>query len=182
MQVQAWQADEYLCNSCSSICRMHERARPQDTFICVICQTRSHWQPSQQPSIHTNTATTRAVQVQMRFPAATVIESQLEHAQYKCKYASQKPFTQPQPEHMQYKRKYTPQQQFIERQLWQEQNRFKYASQQPLSWEHSRTGESRVAMVVPAGAGADSAVGTRPVVTMGQALALLGHRAGLRTM
>ena len=31
-------------------------------------------------------------------------------------------------------------------------------------------------MVVPAGAGADSAVETRPVVTMGQVLALLGHR------
>ena len=46
----------------------------------------------------------------------------------------------------------------------------------------SRTGASRLAMVIPAGAGADSAVGTKPVVKMGQLLALLGHRAVLRTM
>ena len=46
----------------------------------------------------------------------------------------------------------------------------------------SRAGAGRVVVVIPAGAGADSAVGTRPVVTMGQLLALLGHRAVLRTM
>ncbi len=46
----------------------------------------------------------------------------------------------------------------------------------------SKLGVGRVAMVIPAGAGADSAVGTKPVVKMGQLLALLGHRAVLRTM
>lgn len=77
----------------------------------------------------------------------------------------QQPFIQTQLEHAQFKSKYVSQQPFIERQL-----------------ELSSTGAGRVAMVIPAGAGAASAVGTRPVVTMGQLLALLGHRAVLRTM
>ena len=66
-----------------------------------------------------------ALPKEFRLDQQPFIQTQLEHAQYKCKYASQQPFLPTQLGQERYKCKYAIQQPFIETQLGHEQDRCK---------------------------------------------------------